>query len=123
MPNKVCWPWILSSSSSTASMVMGFSSWVLMGRQVIRTDRMMIPWNELWGDHKHAMRRKTRARGANMALKIVGTGLGRTGTKSLQAALNLLGFGPCHHMVEVFARPESMALWIEAAAGRPDWDA
>jgi len=58
-----------------------------------------------------------------MALKIVGSGLGRTGTKSLQSALNTLGFGPCHHMVEVFAHPESMALWIEAGKGRPDWDA
>lgn len=58
-----------------------------------------------------------------MALKIVGTGLGRTGTKSLQSALNMLGFGPCHHMVEVFAHPESAMLWIEAAKGRPDWDA
>jgi hypothetical protein len=58
-----------------------------------------------------------------VALKIVGSGLGRTGTKSLQSALNMLGFGPCHHMVEVFAHPESAALWIEAAAGRPDWDA
>ena len=58
-----------------------------------------------------------------MVLKIVGSGLGRTGTKSLQSALNMLGFGPCHHMVEVFAHPESMALWIEAGAGRPDWEA
>jgi hypothetical protein len=58
-----------------------------------------------------------------MALKIVGSGLGRTGTKSLQTALTILGFGPCHHMVEVFAHPESMALWIEAGAGRPNWDA
>jgi hypothetical protein len=56
-----------------------------------------------------------------MALEIVGTGLGRTGTKSLQAALNMLGFGPCHHMVEVFTHPESAGLWIEAAKGRPDW--
>ena len=58
-----------------------------------------------------------------MALKIVGSGLGRTGTKSLQTALNMLGFGPCHHMVEVFAHPESTKLWIAAGAGRPDWDA
>ena len=57
-----------------------------------------------------------------MALKIVGSGLGRTGTKSMQTALNMLGFGPCHHMVEVFAHPESVPLWIEAGAGRPDWD-
>lgn len=58
-----------------------------------------------------------------MALKIVGSGLGRTGTKSLQTALNMLGVGPCHHMMEVFAHPESLPLWVEAAAGRPDWDA
>jgi len=58
-----------------------------------------------------------------MALEIIGSGLGRTGTKSLQSALNLLGFGPCHHMVEVFAHPETMPLWIAAGEGRPDWDA
>ena len=58
-----------------------------------------------------------------MALKVVGSGLGRTGTKSMQTALNMLGVGPCHHMVEVFAHPESIPLWIEAGAGRPDWDA
>jgi hypothetical protein len=58
-----------------------------------------------------------------MSLKVVGAGLGRTGTKSLQTALGMLGLGPCHHMVEVFAHPESMALWIEAGAGRPNWDA
>lgn len=58
-----------------------------------------------------------------MALKIIGSGLGRTGTKSLQTALNMLGQGPCHHMVEVFANPESVPLWIAAGQGRPDWEA
>jgi hypothetical protein len=57
-----------------------------------------------------------------MALEVVGSGLGRTGTKSLQTALNMLGLGPCHHMIEVHGRPESMALWVDAANGRPDWD-
>jgi hypothetical protein len=57
-----------------------------------------------------------------MPLKVVGSGLGRTGTKSMQSALNLLGVGPCHHMVEVFAHPESMQLWIDANEGKPDWD-
>jgi hypothetical protein len=57
-----------------------------------------------------------------MPLKVVGSGLGRTGTKSMQSALNMLGFGPCHHMVEVFAHPESMQWWIDAAEGRPNWD-
>ncbi len=58
-----------------------------------------------------------------MALNIIGSGLGRTGTKSLQTALNMLGLGPCHHMVEVFANPESVPLWIAAGQGRPDWEA
>jgi hypothetical protein len=57
-----------------------------------------------------------------MTLKVVGTGLGRTGTKSMQTALGMLGFGPCHHMVEVFADPGSMQWWVDAAEGRPDWD-
>jgi hypothetical protein len=58
-----------------------------------------------------------------MPLKIVGTGLGRTGTMSLKRALEQLGFGPCHHMIEVFQHPESVPLWIEAGKGKPDWDA
>jgi hypothetical protein len=57
-----------------------------------------------------------------MGLKTVGSGLGRTGTKSMQTALNMLGFGPCHHMVEVFQHPESMALWVEASKGKDVWD-
>ena len=58
-----------------------------------------------------------------MPLKIVGTGLGRTGTLSLKGALEQLGFGPCHHMMEVFQHPESVPLWVEAGQGKPNWDA
>jgi Sulfotransferase domain len=58
-----------------------------------------------------------------MGLKVIGTGLGRTGTKSMQTALVMLGFGPCHHMVEVIQHPETLPLWIEAGEGRADWDA
>jgi hypothetical protein len=57
-----------------------------------------------------------------MALEVIGTGLGRTGTKSMHTALNRLGFGPCHHMVEVITRPETMPLWIAAAKGDRNWD-
>ena len=57
-----------------------------------------------------------------MSLRVIGSGLGRTGTKSLQSALNMLGFGPCHHMIEVWAHPETMQLWIDAADGKPVWD-
>jgi len=58
-----------------------------------------------------------------MALKVIGTGLGRTGTLSLKAALEQLGFGPCYHMMEVFPRPEHVVLWTKAARGEHiDWD-
>jgi hypothetical protein len=58
-----------------------------------------------------------------MTLQVIGSGLGRTGTKSMQTALNRLGFGPCHHMVEVFAHRETIPLWIAASKGAPDWEA
>ena len=58
-----------------------------------------------------------------MPLKVIGAGYGRTGTMSLKLALEQLGFGPCHHMVEVFANPESIPLWSRAADGDADWAA
>lgn len=59
-----------------------------------------------------------------MALKVIGAGFGRTGTLSLKSALELLGFGPCYHMVEVIARPEHSELWDQAARGEAvDWAA
>lgn len=58
-----------------------------------------------------------------MALQVIGSGLGRTGTKSLQTALNMLGAGPCHHMAEVFPHPRQIELWTEAGDGHADWEA
>jgi hypothetical protein len=64
-----------------------------------------------------------------MPLEIIGSGLGRTGTKSLQTALNMLGFGPCYHMIEVFQDKErKVPQWIEASKAvdggeNADWEA
>ncbi len=59
-----------------------------------------------------------------MTLKIIGVGVGRTGTQSLKLAINHLGFGPCHHMDEVLHHmQEQLPLWQAAANGRPDWPA
>ena len=59
-----------------------------------------------------------------MALKVIGAGLGRTGTLTLKTALEQLGLGPCHHMIEVFAHPEQTGFWRAAAGGEVvDWDA
>jgi hypothetical protein len=59
-----------------------------------------------------------------MALQIIGSGFGRTGTMSTKLALEELGFGPCHHMLEVMQNPAQPAHWAAIAAGRPvDWAA
>jgi hypothetical protein len=56
-------------------------------------------------------------------MKVIGAGFGRTGTMSLKAALEQLGFGPCYHMTEVFARPEHTNFWLSAWRGEPvDWE-
>lgn len=58
-----------------------------------------------------------------MALSIIGSGFGRTGTFSLKAALEQLGFGPCHHMTEIFKNSEQVPLWRDALAGKAvDWE-
>ncbi|PCJ72093.1 MAG: sulfotransferase family protein [Rhodobiaceae bacterium] len=59
-----------------------------------------------------------------MTLSLIGAGFGRTGTNSLKLALEQIGFGPCHHMVEVFINPKSAAHWQQALDGQPmDWEA
>ncbi|MFT5012006.1 MAG: hypothetical protein ACJAX5_002332 [Patiriisocius sp.] len=59
-----------------------------------------------------------------MTLKVIGAGFGRTGTLSLKVALEKLGFNPCHHMMEVFGKPDHIALWQAAAEGKQaDWPA
>jgi hypothetical protein len=58
-----------------------------------------------------------------MALKVIGAGLGRTGTLSLKLALEHLGFGPCYHMLEIMsAGEERLPQWIQVVRGAPDWD-
>jgi len=58
-----------------------------------------------------------------MSLRVIGAGLGRTGTLSLKLALEQLGLGPCYHMVEVRTDPIRLEHWNRIAAGEPiDWD-
>jgi len=58
-----------------------------------------------------------------MGLRVVGAGIGRTGTHSLQLALQQLLGGPCYHMVEVFGRPDDVPRWQRAFDGDPGpWD-
>jgi len=57
-----------------------------------------------------------------MALKIIGSGFGRTGTMSTKTALEQLGFGPCHHMIEVMENADQLPHWKNlVAGGKVDW--
>ena len=60
-------------------------------------------------------------------MDVIRAGFGRTGTLSLKAALERLGFAPCYHMVEVPRRGHG-PFWREATRRKAreepvDWDA
>jgi hypothetical protein len=60
--------------------------------------------------------------GDSVTLRVVGAGVGRTGTHSLKLALERLLDGPCHHMFEVIEHPEQVSTWHKAVNGdSPDW--
>ncbi len=57
-----------------------------------------------------------------MEIRVVGAGVGRTGTHSLKLALEQLLGAPCHHMIECFGQPDQIAGWTDAINGRPvEW--
>jgi Sulfotransferase domain len=55
-------------------------------------------------------------------MKVIGAGLPRTGTLTQKIALEMLGLGPCYHMVNVLADLDQVPLWRGALEGRHDWD-
>lgn len=58
-----------------------------------------------------------------MALKVIGAGVGRTGTNSFKLAMEKLGYGKCHHMFEVLENPWHADVLLAAAKGeKVDWD-
>jgi len=58
-----------------------------------------------------------------MALSVIGVGFGRTGTHTLNLALEQLGLGPCHHMEDVIASEQQKAWFRAAGRGQAvDWD-
>jgi hypothetical protein len=59
-----------------------------------------------------------------MGLRVIGAGVGRTGTTSLKLALEKLLGGRCYHMYEVFQHSHHIPMWHAAVRGQyPDWDA
>ncbi|MEZ5025162.1 MAG: sulfotransferase [Chitinophagales bacterium] len=59
-----------------------------------------------------------------MAIQVIGTGMGRTGTMSLKNALEILGFNKCHHMIEVMQNKGQVEQWTTLEnGGKVDFDA
>ncbi|KAB2343607.1 sulfotransferase family protein [Actinomadura rudentiformis] len=58
-------------------------------------------------------------------LKLINTGLGRTGTTSLKGALEQLGYGPCFHMFDIVGDEARIAEWekVVCEGQDPDWEA
>jgi hypothetical protein len=55
-------------------------------------------------------------------IRVVGAGLGRTGTASLKQALERLLGAPCYHMAEVFEHLDHVPRWHAAIRGEQvDW--
>ena len=50
-------------------------------------------------------------------MRLINVGLGRTGTTSLKAALELLGFAPVYHTTDLFRSGKEMDLWEAALEG------
>ncbi len=55
-------------------------------------------------------------------MKVIGAGLPRTATLTQKIALEMLGFGPCYHMVNVLADLSLTGQWANALAGQANWD-
>jgi hypothetical protein len=55
-------------------------------------------------------------------MKIIGAGLPRTATLSQKIALEILGHGPCYHMVNILADLSLVPQWTAAFEGGSDWD-
>lgn len=55
-------------------------------------------------------------------MKVIGAGLPRTATLTLKIALEMLGAGPCYHMVNILTDTSRVSHWADAYAGRADWD-
>lgn len=58
-----------------------------------------------------------------MAIRVIGAGLARTGTMSMKAALEELGFNGCYHMIDLLGNPQQVHYWEAASRGEDvNWD-
>ncbi len=54
-------------------------------------------------------------------MRLIGAGMPRTGTLTQKEALELLGFAPCYHWVNILADLDQVELWDHALDGEEIW--
>lgn len=58
-----------------------------------------------------------------MSIKVIGAGLPRTGTNTLKASLEKLGYTKTYHMKELLVNPKTLHYWTTLkSTGSTDWD-
>lgn len=55
-------------------------------------------------------------------MKLIGAGLPRTGTLTQKVALEMLGFEPCYHWINILADLDQVEVWNRALDGEDVWD-
>jgi hypothetical protein len=55
-------------------------------------------------------------------MKLIGAGLPRTATLTQKIALEMLGIGPCYHMVNILSDLSLVPQWSDAFTSQVDWD-
>jgi hypothetical protein len=55
-------------------------------------------------------------------MRLIGAGLPRTGTLTQKVALEMLGFEPCYHWVNVIADLDQVGVWNRALDGAGPWE-
>jgi hypothetical protein len=56
-----------------------------------------------------------------LSIKLIGAGMPRTGTLTQKVALEMLGFEPCYHWVNVLADLDQVEVWERALDGEEIW--
>jgi hypothetical protein len=54
-------------------------------------------------------------------MRVIGAGLPRTATLSQKVGLEMLGVGPCYHMVDILSDLDRAEQWCEAIEGNGNW--
>jgi hypothetical protein len=91
---------------------------------ILRRRALLCQGNRDAGNRPGVLQRRDDAkRQGRESMRLIGAGLPRTGTLSQKLALEMLGFGPCYHWVDVIADLDrGVPQWERALDGEDVWE-